>query len=120
MAAKKMNYTTVRSQFQNKLNAYKTLCNQTSGGSAQYRPTPQQLNSVAKWVEKGAVIQNVSSTQLNRWASKPRTNWTVGTAKTTLTGKYGKNTIKAVCSSKTGGFIVATIPTRNGKNFKIS
>lgn len=120
MATKsKTTYASVRSQFQNKMNYYKTLAAQTTGGASKNRPTPAQLNAFSKWVEKGACIQNVSSTQLNRWSGKSR-NWTTGSAKTTLTSKWGKSTIKAVAPSKTGGFIVATSQTRNGKQFKFS
>lgn len=119
MATKKTTYASVRSQFQSKMNYYKTLCAQTSGGASKGRPTPTQLNQFSKWIEKGAVIQNVSNTQLNRWAGKSR-NWTVGAAKTTLTSKWGRSCIKAVAPSKTGGFIVATTPTRNGKSFRFS
>ena len=37
-------------------------------------------------------------------------------AKSALCKRFGKNTIKAVCSSKTG-FIVAAAPTWKGKTF---
>jgi hypothetical protein len=119
MAAKKTTYASVRSQFQNKMNSYKTLCAQTTGGASKNRPSPTQLNTFSKWIDKGAVLQNVSNAQLNRWAGKAK-NWTTGSAKTTLAGKWGKTTIKAVAPNKTGGFIVATSPTRKGKQFKFS
>ncbi len=119
MAAKKTSYASVRSQFQNKMNWYKTLCAQTTGGSNKYRPTPAQLNSISKWIEKGAVLQSITSTQLNRWAGANR-NWTVNAAKNTLASKWGKSCVKAVAYNKTGGFIVATTPTRKGKTFQFS
>ena len=114
MAAKKTSYTSIRSQFQNKMNYYKTLCAQTTGGSSKNRPTPAQLNTISKWVDKGAVLQNITSTQLNRWAGTSR-NWTVNSAKNTLASKWGKSCVKAVAYNKSGGFIVATTPTRKTK-----
>lgn len=117
MAAKKTSYASVRSQFQNKMNYYKTLCAQTTGGSSKFRPTPTQLTSISKWVDKGATLQNVTNTQLNRWAGTNR-NWTVNTAKSTITQKWGKSCVKAVAYNKTGGFIVATTNTRKNKTTK--
>jgi hypothetical protein len=120
MGNKKTTYSAVRNTIQTKMNCYRTLWNQTTGSSSSYRPTPAQINSLTKWVEKGARIQNVTYTQLNRWAGTPQRNWTVGAAKSTLTNKFGKSCIKAVAWNKSGGFIVATTPTRQGKSFKIS
>jgi hypothetical protein len=117
MAAAKTTYAGVRTKFQNKMNAYKTLCNQTTGGTSSHRPTPTQLNSFSKWVDKGAIIHSVSPTQLGRWSGQYKT-WTPGTAKTALTQKFGKSSIKAVAYSSTGGFIVATTPTKGGKTFR--
>ncbi|GJM25271.1 MAG: hypothetical protein DHS20C16_16860 [Phycisphaerae bacterium] len=124
-ASKKTTYASVRANFQKKASFFKTLANQTTGSKTSHRPTPSQLNSFSKWVEKGAVIQSVSNTQLNRWAgaaSKSKTskskNWSVASAKSTLAKQFGKGSIKAVAYNKTGGFIVATSPTRNGKSFR--
>ncbi|MCA9250735.1 MAG: hypothetical protein KDA54_06340 [Phycisphaerales bacterium] len=123
-ASKKTTYASVRANLQKKANFFKTLANQTTGPASSHRPSPSQLNSFSKWVEKGAVIQNVSQNQLNRWAgsaSKSNTqkkNWSVASAKTTLAKQFGKSSIKAVAYNKSGGFIVATSPTRNGKNFR--
>ncbi len=116
--SKKTSLAGVRTTFQNKMNAYKVLCNQTMGGKSGHSPTPTQLKTFSKWVDKGAIIQNVSNTQLNRWAGKTK-NWTVGTAKTTLCNKFGKTTIKAVAYNKSGGYIVATSPVKSGKVFKL-
>jgi hypothetical protein len=117
-AAKKTTYTGVRTKFQIKMNAYRTLCNQTTGGVSAHRPTPTQLSTFSKWVDKGAVIHSVTPTQLGRWSGQQQKTWTPGTVKTTLTQKFGKTYIKAVAYDKTGGFIVATSPTRGGKTFK--
>lgn len=110
---------TVRTTLQHKIKAYKTLWDQTSGTGSRSRPTPSQIQSFSKWIDKGACVHNVSFTQLNRWSGKPK-NWTVGTAKTTLTSKFGKPYIKAVACNKSGGFIVATSPTRKGRTFKFT
>lgn len=118
--SKKTTYASVRTNFQNKANFFKTLANQTTGSKSTKRPSPAQLNSFSKWIDKGAVIQSVSNTQLSRWAgSTPKSkSWSVASAKSTLAKQFGKTSIKAVAYSKTGGFIVATSPTRNGKNFR--
>ena len=118
-AGKKQSYAGVRTTFENKMNAYKALCTQTTGSTSKFRPTPAQLNSFARWVDKGAIIQTVSNTQLNRWSGSPKT-WTPGTVRTCLSKKFGKTCIKAVAYNKTGGFIVATSPTRKGRNFKFT
>ena len=118
-AGKKLTYPDVRNNLQNKVNSYRTLMAQTTSTGSKQRPSPTQINSFAKWIEKGAVIHNVTNTQLNRWAGKSR-NWTVGSTKTTLCSKYGRNMIKAVAPNKTGGWLVATNPTYKGKTFKFS
>ncbi|NOX59700.1 MAG: hypothetical protein GXP29_12710 [Planctomycetes bacterium] len=120
--SKKTTYASVRTTFQNKANFFKTLANQTMGSTSSKRPSPAQLNSFSKWIDKGAILQNVSNTQLNRWAgatSKSK-NWSTASAKTMLSKQFGKTSIKAVAFSKTGGFIVATSPTRNGRNFRFT
>jgi hypothetical protein len=114
MTTKKTSYTSIRSQFQNKMNFYKTLCAQTTSGAAKNRPTPAQLNSISKWIDKGAVLKSVTNTQLNRWAGTNR-NWTPNAAKSTLASKWGKSCVKAVAYNKSGGFIVATTSTQKGK-----
>ena len=119
MKAKKPTYASVRTNMQHKMNYYKTLCNQTTGAVSKCRPTPAQLYTFCKWIDKGAIIHNVTNVQLNRWAGKPKT-WTVGSAKTALYHKWGKNYIKAVVWNKSGGFIVATSPTRKGQTFKFT
>jgi hypothetical protein len=119
MGTKKNSYSVVRNNIQNKMNCYRTLWNQTTGSGSSYRPTPAQLNSFSKWIDKGATLHAVTCSQLNRWCGTSR-NWTVTTAKSTLANKFGKTCIKAVAYNKTGGFIVATSQTRQGKSFRIN
>jgi len=119
MTNKKWTYQTVRNSFSNKVKSYRTLITQTTGGTGKYRPTPTQLNSFSKWIDKGAIVHNVTSTQLNRWA-KSQKNWTVTSAKNYLYQRYGKNYIKAVTWNKTGGFLVATSPMRYNKPIKFT
>jgi hypothetical protein len=118
-AGKKFTYPYIRYTLQNKVNAYKTLMAQTTGTPSRNRPTPTQINTFAKWIDKGAVLHNVTNAQLNRWAGKTKT-WTTGSAKSTLVSKYGKNAIKFVAPNKTGGWLVATPSTYRGKPFKFS
>ncbi len=115
-AGKKITYPYLRNQLQNKVSAYKTLMSQTTGSSKYPRPTPTQINSFCKYVDKGASLHYVSKTQLNRWAGQSR-NWTTSSCKTVLCNRYGKNAIKAVAPNKTGGWIVATMPTFKSKTF---
>ncbi len=114
---KKTTYQTVRSTITNKINAYKCLYGQTSGGVTKHRPTPTQLNSFSKWIDKGAVVHNVTAIQLNRWSGVKK-NWTSSTAKTWLSSNYGKTCIKAVVNNKNGGFLVATTAQYKNKPFK--
>lgn len=115
-------YKGVAQTFQGKINSFKTLCNQTKGAARYTRPTPTELNSFANWINKGAVIQNVSCAQIAKWAHSANKNFntrnpTVAACKNVLAGKFGKPTIKAVCRNKSGGFMVATSATQKGRPF---
>lgn len=108
--------------FENKINSFKTLFNQTKGTAKYQRPTPAMLNTFANWINKGAVVQTVSCAQVARWAKMANKNFTTKTAtptncKTVLCAKFGKPTIKAVCRTKTGSFMVATSPMWKGRSF---
>lgn len=116
-------YKNVCNTFQNKIASYRTLMDQTKGTAGKFpRPTPSVLNSFANWINKGAIVQVVSPTQVARWAKSTKFNFnpqsaSPTTCKNVLCAKYGKATIKAVCRSKTGKFIVATAPTVKGRSF---
>jgi hypothetical protein len=112
------NYKTITNQFKTKINSYQTLVKAVQGTSGKWRPSPSNLNTLAKWVDKGAVIQTVSNAQLKRWSKTNKTFTTPTSAKTVLTHKFGKTPIKAVYYGKGNNFIVATAPTWKGKNFK--
>lgn len=108
--------------FANKINSFKTLFNQTKGPAKCTRPSPTTLNTFANWINKGAVIQTCSKAQISKWAKSTNKIFNTKTAsptscKNVLTAKFGKSTIKAVCCTKTGSFMVATSPTVNGKRF---
>lgn len=109
--------------FQNKINSFRTLCNQTKGTAGRFgKPAPATLNTFANWINKGAVVQTCSCAQLARWAKSCDINFntknpTPAACKKVLTKKFGKPAIKAVARTKTGGFMVATSATRNGKSF---
>ncbi len=113
----KPTYRTVSSNFKNKITSYQTLYRQTQG-SKSGGPTPSNLNTLGKWVEKGAVIQTVSSSQLKRWSKNSKTFNSPASAKYTLTRKFGKTPIKAVCPGKGNNWIVATSQTWKGKTFR--
>jgi hypothetical protein len=115
--SRKPTFRTVTKSFQNKIQSYQTLVRQTQrGGSGG--PTPANLNSLAKWVDKGAVIQTVSNAQLKRWSHTNKTYKSPTAAKSVLWKKFGKTPIKAICPGKGNSFIVATSPTWRGKTFK--
>lgn len=120
MPIKKTSFATVRNNFRTKINSYQVLLAQTSGGASKFTPSPTQLNSFSRWIDKGAKLQRVSATQLNRWAGTSKSNWSATTAKSTLVKKFGKSCIKAVACNKTGGFIVATSSVRNGRTFNFA
>ncbi len=103
-----------------KIQSWKYIYNQTCGTAKCPRPTPAQLNTLANWVNKGAIVHNVPAAAVNKWANiTTRTfNRTSPTScKNVLAAKFGKTVIKAVCRSKTGSFMVATSPTCKGKPF---
>ena len=112
------NYTTVKNNFQNKINSYRTLYTQTQGSCGHGRPSAATLNTFGNWINKGAIVHTVSPTQINRWSNTNKKCTTAAYAKNVLCNKFGKTPIKAVCKSKTGSYLVATTPTYKGKNFK--
>lgn len=115
-------YKSVSNVFQNKINSFKTLFNQTKGPARYGRPTTATLNSFANWVNKGAIIQTCTAAQVARWARNTKKNFntqnpTPTACKNVLGAKFGKTTIKAVARTKSGGFMVATSPTCKGRPF---
>jgi hypothetical protein len=110
-------YSSVCNSFNQRIQSYKTLCAQTCGAAKVSRPTPAALNTMAKWVEKGAVIQKVSSAQIKRWTNANSTFKSAATAKSALSRKFGKSTIKAVTRDKSGAFLVACACSTRGKCF---
>jgi hypothetical protein len=112
------NYSNLRCNFQQKINGYRTLYNQTQGTGGTNRPSPTTLNTFASWINKGAVIHKVSPTQICRWSKTNQKFTSVNAVKTALCNKFGKTPIKAVCKSKGGSYLVATVPTYHGKNFR--
>lgn len=117
-------YKTVCNAFQNKINSYRTLVEQTQGAGKFPRPTPTTLNTLGNWINKGAVVQTLSAAQLSRFArgTKFATNFngrncSTAMCKNILTAKFGKSCIKAVTRGKNGAFIVATASTHNGRAF---
>ena len=114
-------YTGVYNRFQQKINSYRMLCNQTKGQAKITRPTQTTLNAFANWIDKGANICTVTPAQLNRWAgksSKYYNKWnTPTTCRNFLNYKFGKSTIKAVARTKTGSYMIACSPTWKGKPF---
>ena len=108
--------------FQNKINSFRTLYNQTWGPAKCARPTVATLNTFTNWINKGAIVQVVTPTQVAKWAKYTKKTFNVRTAtpttcKNVLLTKFGKNTIKAVARTKSGSFMVATAPTWKGKPF---
>ncbi|MEE9294865.1 MAG: hypothetical protein V3W34_07900 [Phycisphaerae bacterium] len=110
-------YQTVCNSFNKKIASYKCLTTQATGPAKCARPTPATLNSFGKWIEKGAIIQKVSSAQVKRWASTNRTFKSATSAKTVLQQRFGKGCIKAVACDKAGGFLVATPAIWKGRAF---
>jgi len=111
-------YTNLRNTFEQKIASFRTLCTQTQG-AGNPKPTPATLNTFANWINKGAVVHNVSATQIAKWTHANRTNFNTATnAKNALWKRFGKTAIKAVSIGKGNNFIVACAPTVNGKPFK--
>lgn len=116
-------YKNCWTDFERKINSYKTLWNQTKGAAKWTRPTPTTLNSFANWINKGAIVQTCTSAQVNRWARATNKNYnnkrnpSPTICKNILTKKFGKSAIKAVARTKSGSWMVATTPTLKGKSF---
>ncbi len=112
----------VSKSFQGKIDSYKMLYKQTCGTAKHHRPSPTILNTFANWINKGAVVQTVTCSQVAKWAKADNKNFntrnpTVASCKNVLTAKFGKSTIKCCARTKTGGFMIATTPTWKGKPF---
>ena len=116
-STRKPTFRKVFNTFKTKIQSYQTLVRQTQG-TGSGGPTAANLNSLSKWVDKGAVIQTVSNAQLKRWSHTSKTYTSPTAAKNVLTKKFGKTPIKAICPGKGNSFIVATSPTWRGKSFK--
>lgn len=115
-------YKSCQTSFQDKVQSFKMLMNQTTGSAKWTRPSTTTLNSFANWINKGAVIQMCTPAQVMRWAKLTNKNFTSRTAnptscKNVLCAKFGKSTIKAVARTKSGSFMVATSPVCKGKKF---
>ncbi len=110
-------YSTLCTTFQQQISSLRTLCNQATGTASSRRPSPATLYAFSRWITKGAVIHRVSSSQLKRWSGTSRTFTSPTTAKSVLQKRFGKGTIKAVTTDKSGSFLVATSATRKGKKF---
>ena len=115
-------YRSCCNTFERKIDSFKTLCEQTRGTGNYGKPSPTTLNSFANWINKGAVVQTCSPTQVSRWARSANKNFnprnpTPTACKTVLAAKFGRSAIKAVCRTKSGQFMVATTPTVNGRSF---
>ena len=113
-------YQSVCNGFDKKIASYRCLASQAKGPARCPRPSPATLNSFSRWIEKGAVIQKVSPTQIKRWAgsaSTTRTFKSATSAKTVLQKRFGRGCIKAVTCDKSGGFLVATPVTWKGRSF---
>ncbi len=116
------NYRACSNTFQNKIHSFKTLFSQTYGSAKKPRPSTAVLNTFANWINKGAIVQTCTNAQVSRWARVYKKNFntrtgTPTTCRSILAKAFGKNTIKAVARTKTGSFMVATMPTWKGKPF---
>ena len=110
-------YGPVRTNLQNKINAYRTLyaqCNVTG----PYKPSPTTINKFANYVNKGYMLHKISGTQIAKWDKKHNPSWTITWATKCLKAKYGA-AIKALFPTGNGRtYMVATSPTWKGKPFK--
>ena len=118
-ASKGTTYRGVTNAIKNKISSYQTLVKQSQGPKKGGAPSPAKLYTLARWVDKGAVIQTVSKAQIQRWSKTARSITSPAGAKTVLAKKFGKSPIKAVCVGRGSNFIVATSPTVKGKMFKL-
>ncbi|MCH7720743.1 MAG: hypothetical protein IH988_07100 [Planctomycetes bacterium] len=111
-------YRNVFNDFGNKITGYRMLTSQMTGPASFKRPTAATLNSFAKWIDKGAIVNKITSAQICKWTNTNKKFASAATVKNVLCGKWGKTMIKAVVCDKAGNFLVATNPTFKGKSFK--
>lgn len=116
-------YKVCSSAFWNKVNSFRMLYKQTCGPAKHTRPSPATLNTFANWINKGAIVHNVTTAQISRWAKTTDKTFNTRkagptTCKNVLCAKFGKNTIKAVCRTKAGSYMVVTPATVSGKQFQ--
>ncbi|MCH7703078.1 MAG: hypothetical protein IID37_15460 [Planctomycetes bacterium] len=111
-------YRNVFTTFGNKITGYRMLTAQMTGPASFKRPTAATLNSFAKWIDKGAIVNKITSAQICKWTNTNKKFASAATVKNVLCGKWGKTMIKAVVCDKAGNFLVATNPTWKGKSFK--
>jgi hypothetical protein len=115
-------YRNWNNNFQNKITSFRTLYNQTWGPAKYSRPSVATLNTFTNWINKGAIVQICTPTQVAKWAKMTKHSFNTRTAtptscKSVLFKKFGKSTIKAVARTKSGSFMVATSPIYKGKPF---
>lgn len=114
------NYRTVCANFNRKIESYRTLCTQATGPASRHRPTPAALNSLGKWIDKGAIICRVSSSKMQRWNHGNGQIRSSASAKSVLISRFGRGAIKAVTLDKSGSFLVACAPMWKGKSLNLS
>jgi Ni,Fe-hydrogenase I large subunit len=114
-------YKTCYQSFSQKVDSWRTLYNQTFGAAKTARPTPTTLNTFANWINKGAIVHQISASAINKlghaWYKDFKGCKTPTSCRQILTRKFGKTTIKAVTRAKNGAYLVATAPTYKGKPF---
>ena len=111
------NYTMVRSNLQNKINAYRYLFDQCKT-TGPYKPSPAVINKFANWVNKGAMLHKVSGASIAKWCKDHKPTYTMSWATKGLKSKYGV-AIKGLYPTGNGKwYMVATNPTFKGKPFR--
>jgi len=109
-------YNQLGTSFACKAQSYRTLWQQTKAGAN--RPSPTTLKTFDNWVNKGAVVFCITNSQINRCCGTNQSYKSNAAVKSALCKCFGKSTIKAVCSAKGGGYMVAANPTWKGNPFK--
>lgn len=110
-------YGLVRTNLQNKINAYRYLYAQCQV-TGPNKPSPVVINKFANLVNKGAMLHKVSAAAIARWYKDMKPTYTTSWATKGLKWKYGA-AIKAVWPTGNGRtYMVATNPTHKGRPFR--
>lgn len=111
-------FTTIRSQIENKINAYQHLYATTKSPNTKWSPSPAQITKFCNLVNKGANVYKVTGRQIAKWSKTYNNVTSPATAMKALKNRFGAAVKGVTFGPTSGNFLVATASTHKGKPFK--